>query len=446
MKNPLVDALRQATEEDACGSGPEQEPSQNVDKLLPIADSVPAAEPILDLVDSVVLPAPLSPTESNQDYSIEGEEVAPLEEMRIAPDADRDRSANDETLILPKLNMQNIVHDVVRGDAPAIMPVPRTVARKQRSQHWISRVGRWSPIITMLALSGVAGAYALYQFLTVTNLNHDLSEMTLRAGTDSATDAATNDWSDLPENNVFAESPGYVRLQPVSPAVATSAAAVGIDKPRSTVTRPAVRPGLRQEVRPVSDPAFGDIRAGFDAYQAGDYARAEASYRRAIVLDANHRQGLAGLAAVLQMTATPAEWIPVYEKLLEVDPHNTVAASILLAQEVTGDAQQKQTGLRVLLQKNPDLAELHLARGLLAGESGHWADARLAFLEAHRTAPENSNYSFNAAVSMEHLGRYEEARLYYQLALDTTGNHSLINPEFIATQIRKMTTYSGIPQ
>jgi tetratricopeptide (TPR) repeat protein len=449
MKNPLVDALRQANEppeEDARGLGSEQEPDHKHDKILPIVDGIAPVEHAFDLVESVVLPESLGPTTAGTDETIDFEAATLLEDSKLDAGDVREVPEDDETRILPVLDEQEHVSAVACDMPPAIVLPSQVVAGRQCSQHWISRVARWSPIITMLALSSAAGAYALYQYLTVSNLNYDLGEMMLRAGTDTATDSVTDDWSDLPENSVVIDPPGYVQLNPVSKAAVVIAAGSGSAKSLPAVSRQVAHPTTRTALPRISDPAFGAIRSGFEAYQAGEFARAEGFYRDAISIDANHRQALAGLAAVLQITASPAEWLPIYEKLLEVDPHNTVAVSVLLAHEVTGDAEQKQTRLRVLLQKHPDAAELHLAMGLLAGESGHWSDARLAFLKAHSAAPANANYSFNAAVSMEHLGHYDEARVYYQLAMDTVANNPLVSPEIIAAQIQKMTTYAGISQ
>jgi len=436
MKNPLVDALRNATAEDEANPCPEAlQPTQDKTNMA----GASLVELPLDLVASTVL------TESTESDDIEctGDEsciealsAVTGESARVQPD--------NETCLLPILNEDSLPEMSDYGSSPGIVIENSVGEETQPMRHWLVRLGLWSPAIALLAMSTAAGAYIFYQQLTAQHLNFDLSESSLRIEKDVRDQGASRAWSNLPENNVNADTEGYVSLQ-------------ALGEPQRSTSMPASRASPLEPVeyehspvsaagaasRRINDPAFTLVQSGFAAYQAGDYAGAAEHYRHALAVDENHRHALVGLAAALQKSAGPEEWIPVYEKLLALNPNDAVAASVLLAHQVRGNPQREITQLKVLLQKYPEVAVIHHALGLLAGEHGHWAEARLAFLNAHRLAPGDANYSFNVAVSMQHLGQYVPARSYYQLALATADQNDLVNEEMITRQLQILAASAG---
>lgn len=58
------------------------------------------------------------------------------------------------------------------------------------------------------------------------------------------------------------------------------------------------------------------------------------------------------------------------------------------------------------------------AQGADLAAQARWPQARQAFFEAHRLAPAHPGYALNLAISLDRLGRSEQALHYYHLALD----------------------------
>ena len=58
------------------------------------------------------------------------------------------------------------------------------------------------------------------------------------------------------------------------------------------------------------------------------------------------------------------------------------------------------------------------AQGAAQAAQARWPQARQAFFEAHRLAPAHPGYALNLAISLDRLGRSEQALHYYHLALD----------------------------
>ncbi|NOX67761.1 MAG: hypothetical protein GXP15_01105 [Gammaproteobacteria bacterium] len=423
MKSPLADLLRQAS------ADAETDP---VSHGLP-AERHEGGDIVAHAATVDVRPETLY-IEDEKDLELATDPDATVTEG----DNEADRSMDDEACLLPVLSDA----DVASSGYSAESNDGRALCRR----HWIVRVGVWSPAIALLALSTAAGAYALYQYATVQNLNYDLGDLSFPPGRDTRENIDVSEWTQLRENSV----PGGSRddSQPEVVAAAERIRARSHSEPdlRGSSTAERASPAEVKQLLPgFRTPAFADERAAFEAYQTGDYRRAEIHYRAALGIDPRNSNALAGLAAVLRKTAGPDKWIPVYEKLLEQEPRNTAAASVLLMHSSSGDRATRTTRLKVLLQRHPQAAELHFALGLLAAEVESWAEARLAFLNAHRLEPANADYSFNAAVCMHHLGQYRQARSYYRIASTTADRSSSVDRNLIAEQLHKLTSDSGVP-
>lgn len=63
------------------------------------------------------------------------------------------------------------------------------------------------------------------------------------------------------------------------------------------------------------------------------------------------------------------------------------------------------------------------AHGAEQAAQARWPQARQAFFEAHRLAPAHPGYALNLAISLDRLGRSEQALHYYHLALDLAERH-----------------------
>ena len=58
------------------------------------------------------------------------------------------------------------------------------------------------------------------------------------------------------------------------------------------------------------------------------------------------------------------------------------------------------------------------ALGNLYAAQARWSDAQEAYFEAYSRAPENPDYAFNLAISLEHLGQRQPALNYYRQAVE----------------------------
>ncbi len=60
---------------------------------------------------------------------------------------------------------------------------------------------------------------------------------------------------------------------------------------------------------------------------------------------------------------------------------------------------------------------MHFALGNLYARQSRWSAAQQAYFRAYATEPDNADFIFNLAVSLDHLHQNKLAAQYYQMAL-----------------------------
>ena len=159
------------------------------------------------------------------------------------------------------------------------------------------------------------------------------------------------------------------------------------------------------------------LERGYDAFQKGDLAAAKAAYEAALRNDPNSLDGLNGLA-MTQLRSGRADLAePLFQRALEIDPRNGLAQASLASIRDTAEPVQMESRLKTALADQPEAPHLHFALGNLYAKQSRWADAQQAYFRAMSGDPENPDYLFNLAVSLDRLHQIKLARQYYDQAL-----------------------------
>ncbi|MGB8436626.1 MAG: tetratricopeptide repeat protein [Burkholderiales bacterium] len=166
------------------------------------------------------------------------------------------------------------------------------------------------------------------------------------------------------------------------------------------------------------------LKEGFAALEAGDLVAARAAYDRALRTDPRNRDGLLGLAAIDVRVGDYNRAAESYARVLELDPRDPDAAAGLIALRGTLDPVEAESRLKSLIAARPDTPVLQFALGNVFAVQSRWAEAQQSYFRAVAMEPENPDYEFNLAVSLDQLHKEKLALEHYQRALALAASRS----------------------
>lgn len=190
-----------------------------------------------------------------------------------------------------------------------------------------------------------------------------------------------------------------------------------------TVEPPPRRPAPAPATRPVFQPDTQStvLSQAYAAYQRGALAEAQRLYSQ-IAARGRNVDALLGLAAIASAQKRDADAQNLYRDVLEIDPLNATAQGALLDLLGNTDNQATESRLKMLIEREPS-PHLYQTLGNLYADQKRWTDAQAAYFEAYRSAPDNADYAFNLAISLDQLHQFAVARTYYEKALASGGIH-----------------------
>jgi tetratricopeptide (TPR) repeat protein len=178
-----------------------------------------------------------------------------------------------------------------------------------------------------------------------------------------------------------------------------------ISEPQATLTRvaPQVHPG---------------VNAGYAAYNAGDLAGARKEYEQALRDEPANRDALLGLAALEVRGGRYEAAEGLYLKLLQIDPRDSQAqAGLLGLRSPAGDPLTTESRVKSLLAADPGAHALNFTLGNQLAAQNRWSEAQQEYFKAYSADPENADFAYNLAVSLDHLRQPNNALQYYQRAI-----------------------------
>lgn len=185
-------------------------------------------------------------------------------------------------------------------------------------------------------------------------------------------------------------------MEAASPAVADSPVRLSRSQPRSNQT----------------------LQRAYDDLQAGKLGEAQRGYEQVLRSDARNVDALLGLATLAGRQGQTELAQAYYQRALESDPNDATAQAGLINTRGQTDPGLSESRLKTALAGQPDSSALHFALGNLYARQARWSEAQQAYFRAYSGEPDNADFIFNLAVSLDHLRQYRLAAQYYQMALD----------------------------
>ncbi len=175
-----------------------------------------------------------------------------------------------------------------------------------------------------------------------------------------------------------------------------------------------------------SDPVGDKLDAAWLAYDRADYDKAEAIYKNVLKLESNNRDALLGLGAIAVIEKDNTRARVIYMSLLELDPRDTIAtAAIASLRSDASSLASDEKYIVSMLQKNPDAPHLNFTLGNIYAQQSKWKLAQQVYFSAWQVDNENADYIFNLAVSLDQLGKHEQALTFYKDSLFKSDNNQV---------------------
>ncbi|HEY6966512.1 MAG TPA: tetratricopeptide repeat protein, partial [Burkholderiales bacterium] len=208
-----------------------------------------------------------------------------------------------------------------------------------------------------------------------------------------------------------AQAPAAATPAPAKPAARPAAAA----RERSLPSRSEERAVSVNRAGPQIHPL---VASGYAAYQAGDLAKARENYQQALRDEPANRDALLGLAAV-EMRAQRYDLADsYYQRILQADPRDPHAQAGMIAlrgQQL--DPVQVESRMKSLIAADRNATVLNFTLGNQYAQQGRWPEAQQAYFKAFAADPDNPDFAFNLAVSLDQLHQSSLALEYYRRAL-----------------------------
>ena len=204
--------------------------------------------------------------------------------------------------------------------------------------------------------------------------------------------------------------PAAPAAAPADPEPAPRRAAPAAPEIRVTRPEPRIEPGLERAWR---------------ALDGGNLPLAKEEYLRVLAAFPLDRDALLGLATIDARSQDYEGAEARYLKVLELDPRDPYALAGLIALRGGADPVQAESRLKNLLALYPDAPLLHSSLGNLYAVQARWSDAQAAYFKAFSGDPENPDYAYNLAVSLDQLHQPKVALEYYRRALALAANRAV---------------------
>ena len=188
-----------------------------------------------------------------------------------------------------------------------------------------------------------------------------------------------------------------------------------------------------------------ELSIAYQSLAGGDYALAQKQYTKLVLAEPLNVDAQLGLATASARRGDDALAARHYRQVLALDPRNGLAIMGLLALNEGAQPASLEIELKTLIGRNPDAAPLHFGLGNLYANGRRWTEAQQAYFEAFRIDPQNPDYLFNLAVSLDQLRQTRLALEYYRKAeavVLAKGGGQFDRPT-IAKRIKELTAESG---
>jgi Tfp pilus assembly protein PilF len=163
------------------------------------------------------------------------------------------------------------------------------------------------------------------------------------------------------------------------------------------------------------------LREAYDAYKSGNDELAMTRYNQVLEEDPGNRNALLARAAINVQNGDSAAAIKDYQAILLANPKDSLAMASLIA-VANYSPRDSESQLKLMIRDEPSSPYLNFALANVYGAQNRWQEAQGYYFRALQNNPQDPNYAYNLAISLEHISQPGSAISYYQRALENFEN------------------------
>ena len=226
--------------------------------------------------------------------------------------------------------------------------------------------------------------------------------------------------------------------------VVKRAASTETDNSKSSDTSEARAAADKKKIRFVKsnkiDPVGVLLNDAWKSYNAGEYKNASTAYDKVLAREPDNRDALLGKAAIAVKQGQLSLARNTYQKLLRLDPNDSLAVSSLMNISRQNLSEMSESKLKLLLRQKPDDAYLNFALANTNAQQSRWPAAQKYYFNAWQAEPDNADFAFNLAVSLEQIGKADQAAIFYKKSIELAASSNFSFP--IATARQRLSSLS----
>ncbi len=229
----------------------------------------------------------------------------------------------------------------------------------------------------------------------------------------------------LPSSNPVREAPPVEPVRTPAPPPAELRPKPAAVKPRPAPVAPLKTRRLPEpeprRAPPVARPVaqvHPRVESGYAAYLSGDLVAARTQYEEALREEPANRDAQLGLAALDVKAGRYEAAEGAYLRLLQANPRDAEAQAALIAlRGARLDPLVAESRVKSLLAADPGAHALNFTLGNQLAQQGRWAEAQQEYFKAFSAEPDNADFAYNLAVSLDHIRQPRLALEYYRRAV-----------------------------
>lgn len=194
--------------------------------------------------------------------------------------------------------------------------------------------------------------------------------------------------------------------------------------------------GMKIEIRKADINVHSYLEQGYENLIAGHEAIAAGYYSEALKTEPRNELALFGLATTYQRMGNVAQARDLYGQLLAINPTHREALNNFMALVSDEAPQDAIEALEKLETENPDFSPIPAQLGIVYRKMGDNTMAVNKLARALQLSPDNISYKYNLAITLDAMGKQQEAADLYMELLEDYSNGATLPGDIVAIRNR----------